>query len=133
MDGEVRAEEISACDRTQHHRPAGEQGLRPAALAEQIRLVVWRVTGRVDRLDGHAADGQFGADGQLLDVRLRLSGELATARDEVVVQVSVERVRQLDVMLVGDVEVALDVTEGIDDDPHALFLIERDEARVPQL
>ncbi len=130
---EVRTEEVGARDRAEHHGAAGEERARPPALAEEVRLVVGSVAGSVDRLDGDVAELQLRPGRELADIGARFGLELAPSRDEVVVQVRVERVRQLDVQVGGDVKVALDVAQRVDDQPHATIGVGNEKARVAQL
>ena len=62
VNREVRPEEVGAGDCAEHHCAAREQSSLPSPFADQVGLVVGRVSGRVDRSDRDLADLQLGAD-----------------------------------------------------------------------
>jgi hypothetical protein len=131
VDRQVRAEEVGPGDGAEHHRAAAEQRPRPAGLAEEVALVVGGVARGVEGAEGQVAEHELVAGRQLVDVRARLGRQLALAGYVVVVQVGVQRRRELQPLVAGERQVALDVAHRVDD--HRLVAAGDDKARVPQL
>ena len=95
--------------------------------------MVGRVAGRGNRAQGGVTKRQLGSCFQLADVRSRFGLELAASRHEVVVKVRVEGVCQLDVQVGGDVQIALDIAQRVDDQANATVCVGDDKARVAKL
>ena len=95
--------------------------------------MVGRVARRVDGTQGHVAYVQIIAWIQLVGVGAHLGGELAAAGDVVVVQVRVQRVRDLDVEIVRELQIALDVAQRVDYEAHAAIGVGDEKACVAQL
>ena len=87
----------------------------------------------MDGLQGHVADLEIATRIELVDVGSHIRGQLAPARNEIVVQVRVERMADLDVQPRGGLEVALDVAQRVDYETHAAVGIRDEEAAVPEL
>src|SRR5205823_1068247 len=123
-----------------------EEGLLVAVRAdEQVAQVVGSVAGRVAGPEPPPADLDLAAlperyvlelePGCLrgADLRARLALQLPSARHEVVVDVGLQGVGDVDVELLGLVEVPLDVSQRIHGDGLSAVGIRDKEGRVPEL
>ena len=70
-----------------------------------LRRVAWRVDGP----NAHRADVQVGARLELVNVRACLCGKLAAPGNVVVVKVRVECMRELEIEVRGELQIAVDV------------------------
>ena len=104
-----------------------------AAFAEQKGLVIGSVTRRVDGAQAQVADVQLRTGLQIVDVGAQLRGQLAATGDVIVVEVRVQRVRELDSEVRSQLHVALDIAQRIDDKSHAAIGVGDEKARVAQL
>ena len=143
---QVRPEEVGARDRAHHQGAAAEERLHLTGRAPQrVAEVLGRVAGGVPGAQREAPERHVLPVPQRVEVELevgvvggvdpgpRLLGQLARARDEVVVDVGFDRARDAQAEIVGAVEVLGDVAQRIHHHGFAGVGIGDQIARVSQL
>ena len=127
----LRTDEVGARGATGQQGSATEQGNRPGVVHQEVGQMLRGVPGRCQRLEGEATKLELRAVGEALISRVQqrcarrqdgrtLSGKLAATRDEVGMQMGLQRESNPQLQPLGELEVGIRVPVRIDHEGPAV-------------